>query len=177
MERPVFLNNQLVVIDAKHRVAIPERFMKVLKSCYPKDSEEIGVRATPDRSIKLMPKALFEEELKAWRNLDDRVSEERTILNIMTATADLLPLDKQNRIRLSPMLCEFCNLSRDAIIVGNMDYMQIYDLGVWNEKLREGMENFDKALNNVAMRTKGAAGTAGGAAGSGETGAAGQKGQ
>jgi division/cell wall cluster transcriptional repressor MraZ len=172
MEQPVFLNNQLVVVDSKHRVAIPERFIKVLKAAFPDNCEEIGVRATPDRSVKVMPIPLFEKELESWRHLDERVSEERTILNIMTATADRLALDKQNRIRLSPMLCEFCNLSRDAIIVGNMDYMQIYDLGIWNEKLREGMQSFDQALNNVAMRTKGS----NGAQGSGESGATGHHG-
>lgn len=170
MERPVFLNNQVVVVDSKHRVAIPERFVKVLKQSYPADCEEVGVRATPDGSIKVMPKPLFLEELEAWRNLDDRISEERTILNIMTAYADLLPLDKQNRIRLSPMLCDFCKISREAIVVGNMNYMQIYDLGVWNERLREGMQNFNEALNNVAMRTKGAPGT-------GDKGAAGPSGR
>jgi division/cell wall cluster transcriptional repressor MraZ len=165
MERPVFLNNQVVTVDTKHRVAIPERFIKVLKQAYPDDCEEVGVTATPDGSIKLMPKPLFLEELQKWSRLDDRITEERTILNIMTAYADLLPLDKQNRIRLSPMLCDFCKISREAIVVGNMSYMQIYDLSVWNERVRQGMQHLDRAMNNVAMRTKGTPGSSAGETG------------
>lgn len=161
MAPPAFLNNQEMTVDTKGRVGIPERFMKVLKQGYPDACEEIGVTATPDRSVKLMPKPLFEQELERWSELDDRITDQRTILNLLTAFADLLPLDKQNRIKLSPQLLKFCNIDRDVIIVGSIHYMQIYDRHTWEERVRQDMEKFGDAINAVAMnggRSSGGAG-------------------
>lgn len=149
---PAFLNNQEMVVDTKMRVGIPERFMKVLKQGFPDACEEIGVTATPDRSIKLMPKPTFLKELEFWETLDDQINDQRTILNLLTSFADLVPLDKQNRIRLSPALCKFCNITRNVIVVGNIRYMQIFDLDTWNDSVREGMDRFGGAINALALQ-------------------------
>ena len=38
-----------------------------------------------------------------------------------------------------------CNIQRDVIIVGNMKYMQMYDVRVFEETMRRGLESFDNA--------------------------------
>ena len=152
MNHPVFLNNQKMTVDAKLRVGIPERFVKVLKQICPDHPNEIGISATPDRSIKLTPYTLFAEDLDRWSKLDDQVTDERTILNLTTSFADLLTMDKQNRIRLSPELCSFCNISREVIVVGTIKYMQIFDLKTWNTMMQEGIKKLSEATDAVATR-------------------------
>ncbi len=66
--------------------------------------------------------------------------------------ADLLKLDKQNRIRLNPEMCKFCNITREVIIVGTLKYMQIFDRGVWNTLVRKGMSKFGGAADAVAAK-------------------------
>lgn len=160
MDRPIFLNNQEMVVDSKLRVGIPERFMKVLREAYPDHCDKIGVAASADKSIKLMPEPIFLKELEYWSSLDDRSQNQRTILNISTAFADLLPLDKQNRLKLSPALCKFCNISREVIIVGSVRYMQIFDLDSWNELVRKNFDRFGGASDALASPPGGKTGTA-----------------
>lgn len=160
MDRPIFLNNQEMVVDSKLRVGIPERFMKVLREVYPENCEKIGVAASADKSIKLMPEPIFLKELEYWSSLDDRSENQRTILNISTAFADLMPLDKQNRIKLSPALCDFCSISREVIIVGSVRYMQIFDRNSWNELVRKNLDRFGGAADALASTPGGKSGTA-----------------
>lgn len=151
MSDTLFLNNQEMIVDAKLRVGIPERFMKVLRKIAPDHSRQIGVAASPDRSIKLMPHPYFAEELERWQALDVNKSADRTILNLSSSFADLLSMDKQNRIKLSPALCKFCNITRDVIIVGSLKYMQIFDIGIWNALTETGISQFDGALDTAAQ--------------------------
>ncbi|MCH8332662.1 hypothetical protein IIC65_01915, partial [Candidatus Sumerlaeota bacterium] len=66
MNQQLFLNSQEMLVDAKLRVGIPERFMKVLKQICPDHVDQIGLAATPDRSIKLMPYPYFMQALEQW---------------------------------------------------------------------------------------------------------------
>lgn len=152
MNQPLFLNSQEMLVDAKLRVGIPERFMKVLKQICPDHVDQIGLAATPDRSIKLMPYPYFMAALEQWNALDDRISDQRVVLNLSAGFADLLKLDKQNRIRLNPEMCKFCNITREVIIVGTLKYMQIFDRGVWNTLVRKGMSKFGGAADAVAAK-------------------------
>lgn len=156
MGNPVFLNNQVMRVDSKLRVGIPERFLKVLRQVCPDSADQIGLAATADRSIKLMPYPYFLEQLESWSQLDDRSIDQRTVLNLTASFADLLPLDKQNRIRLSPQLCKYCGIEREVIIVGSIHYMQVFDLKVWDEYVREGMAKFGGAADTLAVAPKSA---------------------
>lgn len=152
MEQSFFLNSQEMTVDAKFRVGIPERFMRTLKKICPDHADEIGVMASPDRSIKLMPYPTFMKELEALAKLDDRLSDQRMMLNMTAPFADLLPMDAQNRIKLAPALCGFCNIKRDVIIVGAMRFMKIFDLAVWNDLTSKGMTGFGGATESVAAK-------------------------
>lgn len=148
----VFLGNEQMTIDQKGRVGIPARFVSVLRAIEGDGFGSVGVMMTPDRSIKMMPSSYFRGEVERWRRLDDRIAEERIILNLATSLAELIALDKQNRIGLNPMMMELAGIDRQVIIVGTIKFMQLFDSGVWREMFERNLGRWGEAAADVARR-------------------------
>ncbi len=148
----VFLGNEQMTVDQKGRVGIPARFMAVLRALEPQAHDQLGLMMTPDRSIKLMPAGVFREEIARVSQLDDRVDQERMMLNMATSLAELAVLDKQNRVKLNPMMMELCGLDRQVIIVGNLKFMQLFDAKGWRELCERSLGAWSQASTQVARR-------------------------
>lgn len=148
----IFLGNEQMTVDQKGRVGIPSRFVAVLRAIDPAAADQVGVMITPDRSIKIMPAGYFGAELESWSKLDARDDDERMVLNLATSLAEVLPLDKQNRIKLNPMAMELAGIDRQVVIVGNIKFMQLFDLKKWREMFEKGLPAWGKAATEVARR-------------------------
>ncbi len=151
MER-VFLSNEQMTVDQKGRVGIPARFMTVLRELEPEAYDRVGVMITPDRSIKIMPAAYFAEEIERWSRLDDQIDQERMVLNMATSMAELVQLDKQNRVKLNPIMMEMTGIDRQVVIVGSLRFMQLYDAQAWRDMVRQSLPLWGKAATAVAQR-------------------------
>ena len=141
-----------MTIDQKGRVAIPSRFMTVLRAICPAEADSVGLMITPERSIKIMPATLFRSELDRWGTLNEQVDEERMVLNLSTSLAELVAMDKQNRVKLNPLMMELCQIDQKVVIVGNLKYMQLFDMKVWKEIFRQGLSQFGQAATRVARK-------------------------
>ena len=133
-------------------MGIPARFMAVLRAVCPEQTEQVGVMITPDESIRVMPANYFEQEIERLSQLDDQVDDERMVLNLATSTAELLPLDKQNRIKLNPLMMEFCSIDRQVVFVGSLKYMQVFDVNKWRQMVNAGLKVYGKATTAIAAR-------------------------
>jgi division/cell wall cluster transcriptional repressor MraZ len=151
----VFLDNAELTIDAKFRVGIPERFMKVLRSLAPDCSDRVGVIPTPNHSLKLLPYPDFVKRVEWWRSLNDQFAAHRTIKTLETSLAKELTMDNQNRIRLTPAQIKFCKIKRDILMIGGIDCIQIWDPGVFEEMIKREAENFAAASEEVARQAAG----------------------
>lgn len=150
----IFLGNEQMKVDTKGRVGIPSRFMQVLRSTCPDHSESVGLMITPERSIRIMPMPVFIEEVERWSGLDDLDQKQRMIKNLVTSTAELVALDRQNRIKLNPLMMEFCGISQQVVIVGNIHYMQLFDLEQWKSMFKDGLGKLGGALDELARQEK-----------------------
>lgn len=149
----LFIDSAEMTVDAKNRVGIPEKFMKVLRRLCPDDADKIGVCPTPDSSICLMPRPRFESQLAEWREkMTGGSAEQRRMLTTMTSLSGLFPLDAQNRVKLNPTLMRICSIKRDVIITGNIDYMQIFDLNGFEKSMIDGLQQFDAMMEKSVGR-------------------------
>lgn len=150
----LFLGNEQMTVDQKGRVGIPSRFVAILRAIDPADADKAGVMITPDRSIKIMPANYFRAETESWSKLDDRDNQERLILNMATSLAELVTLDKQNRIKLNPMMMELAGIDRQVVIVGNIKFMQLFDIKKWREMFEKNLPVWGEAATAVARRSE-----------------------
>ena len=153
MSETQFTGLERMTADPKGRVGVPARYLRVLKNICPDRADRVGVRLTPERSIKVMPAPMYEAELETWSGLDDRIDDERMVLNMSTVGADLLELDNQNRIRLNPLLMKLCGIDRQVVFVGSVRFMQIYAEEVYLEMIQANQPAWSRAQTNVARQS------------------------
>jgi MraZ protein len=55
----------------------------------------------------------------------------------------------QNRIRLTPSLCELAELQKEVVVVGQQDRMEIWDAGKWKEFNAGTAKNFKSVMADV----------------------------
>jgi len=152
----VFLDNAEMTVDSKLRVGIPERFKKVLKSIAPEHADKIGIIPTMDASLKLVPYPDFMARVEYWKTLNEAISEQRTIKKLETGLAKLVQMDSQHRIKLTPAQAKFAKVKQEALIVGRISHMELYDPEVFTDQLMKDMKNFSAASDAVAKEAAGA---------------------
>lgn len=148
-----FVGCEEMTVDAKGRVAIPTKHMAVLKMICPDEADCIGVMISPDRSIRLLPAPYYRDEIERLFSLDDRFHEERLVKTVNVAHSDLLTLDKQNRVTLGAMIMRTCRLTKDVVIIGSGNYMQLFDLETWTMYMDQAMPVLGSMTESIASRS------------------------
>lgn len=147
-----FLGSEKMTVDEKGRVGIPARFMSVLRALFPDECTKVGITITPDLSIKVMPLPVYQQFMDSLDQYNDQIEEERLILNLWTSFAEEADLDKQNRIKLSQMITEKCQIGRQVVVVGSRQYMQIFDEKIWREYSDRALAKMGSAASMVARK-------------------------
>ncbi|NOQ46144.1 MAG: division/cell wall cluster transcriptional repressor MraZ [Desulfobulbaceae bacterium] len=125
-------------LDAKGRLNIPSRFLKVLSSVY---SEDLVV-TNWHKSLKVFP-------LSEWENLEEKLlSEGRTqpgfgdfVRYVISGVTECL-LDKQGRILVPASLRDEFGIGKEVVLNGMLDHFEIWDKGAWQNETRRTRENF-----------------------------------
>jgi DNA-binding transcriptional regulator/RsmH inhibitor MraZ len=76
------------------------------------------------------------------------------VKNLVAGSAELVQLDKQNRIKLSSQMLEACKIRQEVVVVGSMQYMQVFDMDAWKAMLRDGVGRMGKAIEAAAEKEK-----------------------
>jgi MraZ protein len=121
-------------IDEKGRITIPAKFRGEL-------AEGIVVTKGIDRCLWLFPMEVWVElsevKFKGLRMTDPNAREFQR--QVFGAAFDSLP-DKQSRFILPPLLREYANIDKQAVIIGLYDRCEIWNPDLWRER-RERSDN------------------------------------
>jgi transcriptional regulator MraZ len=111
-------------IDAKGRVAVPARFRAELAT-------GAHVARWMDNCLAIFPN-------QAWQRLADRVSEQRYadaeargFSRFLFSGAFEVELDAQGRVVLPASLRDFASLKGDAVVVGALDHIELWEPTRW----------------------------------------------
>ncbi|MDD3807906.1 MAG: division/cell wall cluster transcriptional repressor MraZ [Candidatus Marinimicrobia bacterium] len=131
-----FIGQYPYTVDAKNRINIPSRFRKKLSEAG--ISTMIITRGIDDPCILVYPEPYWQE---MTRKLSEKLSTikqtHRLFLRQMTRFASECPLDSQGRIILTPALMEYARITRDVMIVGTLNKIELWD--------PEVLESFEKS--------------------------------
>jgi MraZ protein len=116
-------------IDEKGRLSIPAKFREVLQE------EKTLVLTGSDAYLTAYP-------LSEWRALEDRLRanpkfkrEQRDFLRFVYSSAEDVGLDPQGRILIPQGLRLRAGITREVIIIGVMDTIEIWDKARWEAKV------------------------------------------
>jgi MraZ protein len=132
-------------IDAKGRVAVPARFRAELAT-------GAHVARWMDNCLAIFPK-------QAWQELADRVREQRyadagarSFSRFLFSGAFDVELDSQGRIVLPTGLRDFAGLKSDAVVVGALDHIELWEPGRWASAAAEmSSDDFAERISNLGI--------------------------
>lgn len=135
-------------IDEKLRVSVPKPLREALfnnsQEQKTKLSNVVYVAPGTDGSL-----AIYTEE--AFCNLAGRLADVspteqhvRAFTRLFYARAQRAELDRQGRIRISSELAELAGLSREAIMLGVQDHLELWAVDHWKRYLEERQSHYDE---------------------------------
>lgn len=127
-------------LDDKHRLAIPKRMREQFGE---KDAEDFYVAPGPDRSLELHSPNGFERLAERRSALSSSRADVRNYLRVFYSQAESVQVDGQGRIRIPERLVNFAGLSKEVVLLGVQEHVEIWDLARWREFLERQNDRFD----------------------------------
>ena len=137
------------ILDAKGRLNFPSRFRDVLRQS---GSEILMVAPWKDhlRAYPLAEWEALETKLLTQNGEPEIVKFVRYVVGGVVECG----LDKQGRILLPPDLRTDANLTKEVILTGMIDWVEIWDKGAWlaeNDTARNGFEDHKASLSRMGI--------------------------
>ncbi|KQR97831.1 division/cell wall cluster transcriptional repressor MraZ [Williamsia sp. Leaf354] len=136
----MFLGTHLHKLDDKGRLTLPAKFREQLAG---------GMMVTrgQDHSLAIYLPEDFVERAKraaAASKVDEKARMYQRHLN--SSTEEMVP-DAQGRITLSSKHRTYAGLTKECAVIGNYDYVEIWDAQAWEQYESQHEESFSRADN------------------------------
>jgi MraZ protein len=142
-----FLGQYEHTLDAKNRLTIPAKFRAQL-------SEGIVLAKEQETCLAIRPAAAWSRFTDEMRDLGTLWNQDyRDFQRRYAAGAFDAQLDAAGRIMLPQALIDKAALSREVVLVGNLDTIEVWDRARW----REEETRLDQAVPELARRLSGGA--------------------
>lgn len=122
----VFVGEYHHTIDDKGRLAVPTKFRLACKG-------GIVVTRGLDHCLFLYTRAEWDKLARRLANLPISQSNSRAFARLMLAGAMDMLLDKQGRVILPEYLRKYSGLSKNAVIAGLYNRLELWDKDKWQE--------------------------------------------
>lgn len=131
----MFHGAAVITLDAKGRIAIPTRHRDALCA----DGRIVILTAHPDGCALLYPEAAWEPvraQLERFPSFHPQASWWKRLL---LGFEEHVRPDGSGRVLISPALRRHARLERDAMLVGQGRYLELWDPAVWNAKCEQAL--------------------------------------
>lgn len=138
----------VVTLDAKGRLAIPTRHREALLT----DAKYLVLTAHPDGCVLVYPPSGWEPVRARAETFPSFHPQASWWKRLLLGFEEHVAPDGSGRILVSPALRQHARLERDAMLVGQGGYFELWDSALWNAKLAQvlagpaspppGMEDF-----------------------------------
>jgi len=112
-------------LDDKGRLTLPAKFRDALAG-------GLMVTKATDHSLRVYPRAEFEQRAREHVEAAKVNPERRAALRVFAAGADEQHPDGQGRITLSADHRRYAALSKECVVIGSVDFLEIWDAQAWH---------------------------------------------
>ena len=131
-------------IDLKGRVIIPSKIR-----------DEMGGKIVITRGLD---GCLFGYSEKTWNSILEKLNtlpftkrDARNFTRFMTSGAITLEFDRQGRVNIPSYLNEYANLSKDVVIIGVINRIEIWSKDNWESFMNNNIESLSDISENLFM--------------------------
>lgn len=140
----MFLGQFICSFDKNNRLEIPAKLVRPLKS---------GAYVTQgfDRNLLVLTESAFEEVYRQITavSLTDPLG--RLLLRLILGTASELEMDEAGGLALPDYLKGFAKLEKNAVVIGQGDYLEIWSPGLWSKQETEIQDAESNAQRFAAL--------------------------
>lgn len=129
-------------IDLKGRIIIPSKIRS-----------EMGDNIVITRGLD---GCLFGYNEKNWNSIMEKLNtlpftkrDARNFTRFLTSGAVTLEFDKQGRINIPNYLCDYANLSREIVVVGVINRIEIWSKENWDKFMNENIDSLSDISENL----------------------------
>ena len=133
-------------LDEKNRLLIPSRLRGQAGS-------KLFIMKGYEGSLSIYPEVEFEKYLTKLESLPYESKISRDIERISLSSVFELEVDKANRIQIPTALINKYGISKDVVVVGVLNHIEVWSLEKWNAYLKDNEAEFEskseELLKNV----------------------------
>ena len=138
-----FLGSYLHSLDPKGRVSLPAQFRRG------RESESFVLIQTQPDALSLYPDEAWQEVQSELREMSKRQPDLRTqILRVTASAVEVVP-DKQGRILIPEKMRTSVSLDSDALVVGAINHIEIWEPGRFQAATQSEDDAFQKYIKRV----------------------------
>ncbi|GAA2837386.1 division/cell wall cluster transcriptional repressor MraZ [Crossiella cryophila] len=138
----MFLGTHSPKLDDKGRLTLPAKFRDALAG---------GLMLTKgqDHCLFVFPRAEFEQMARKVAEAPFTNEAVRAYQRYLFAGTDEQRPDSQGRISITPELRRYAALTKECVVIGAINRLEIWDATAWARYLEENEENYAQAREEV----------------------------
>lgn len=133
-------------LDAKGRFLLPSGLRKQLPEGQQAD---FVINRGLDKCLVLYPIDVWEKELERLQSRNQYVKKNRAFTRMFLNGATRLSLDGNARVNIPKRLMDFAGLSKEIILVAQIDKVEVWDKAAYDEWLNEPGYDFESLAEEV----------------------------
>lgn len=138
----MFLGTHTPRLDDKGRLTLPAKFRDELAG-------GLMVTKGQDHCLYVFPRAEFEEMARKVAAAPLTNEAVRAYQRYLFAGTDEQRPDAQGRISIMPELRRYAGLTKDCVVIGAINRLEIWDHAAWERYLDEHEESYSQAQGEV----------------------------
>ena len=129
-------------IDEKGRLIIPSKFRYDL-------GDEVIVTRGLDKCLFIYSKTEWEKIVKELASLPFTKRDARNFNRFFLSGASTSEFDKQGRINITSPLVHYANLTKNCVIIGVNERIEVWDEEAFNSFMNENIDAFSDIAENL----------------------------
>ena len=133
-------------LDEKNRLTLPARFR-------PRFAEGLVLTRGMDSCLSIYTKEEFSRSIEARLAELDPLSRESRLMHrfYFSGTVEAVP-DRQGRVMVPQPLTQSVGITREVMVVGVRDHLEIWDRPTWRGYMKQVEENVEDAAERLAAQ-------------------------
>ena len=130
-------------LDTKGRIIIPAKFRDELHTTF------ILTRGL-DNCLTIYSLEQWDKMFVEINKLPTTKKAARQYVRMLTSTATECTLDNQGRIQIPSFLSKPVNISKECVVIGSNDHIEIWDKATWDAYYADASNNFEEVAENLS---------------------------
>ena len=144
----MFIGTYYHKLEAKGRLSLPKAFRQSASDPHNIVNNDWVITPGLDGGLFLFVATDFQVELQKLAQLEFNQSDARNFIRLMTNQATPVSLDKTGRLLIPEHLLQLAHLAKDAVVVGSLSRLEIWDQTAYHALL----DNINQNATSIADR-------------------------